>query len=109
MSDHHKFGTHLPRSGKEFLLFVLVISLISVNTIPVLITGVNNGFSLDSWLSVLRVLPVLWVVVVATVMLTRKPAEWLKNQVVRPVARLVMRGHHRRIDVRVRPAVAQPA
>lgn len=44
MSDHHKFGTHLPRSGKEFLLFVLV-----------------------------------------------------------------MRGHHRRIDVRVRPAVAQPA
>ncbi|SEC57110.1 hypothetical protein SAMN04489806_3244 [Paramicrobacterium humi] len=164
MSDHHKFGTHLPRSGRESLLFVLVISLISVNIIPVVISGLTIGFTLDMWLGVLRVLPLLWIVVVAVVMLTRKPAMWLTGLVVRkgdsfrahifadtlcsvllisiiltvvgawigtwsfatdpvvhffenwprnfmiafvieallaqPVARLVMRGHHRRVDRR---------
>ncbi|MFD5224905.1 hypothetical protein ACFWHT_04705 [Microbacterium sp. NPDC058342] len=83
MSDHHKFGTHLPRSAGESLLFVLVISLISVNIIPVIISGLSIGFTLDMWLGVLRVLPLLWVVVVAVVLLTRKPAMWLTGLVVR--------------------------
>lgn len=83
MGDHHKFGTHLPRSGRESLLFVLVISLISVNVIPVIITGLSIGFTLDMWVGVLRVLPLLWVVVLAVVMLTRKPAMWLTDRVVR--------------------------
>ena len=82
MSDHHKFGTHLPRTGKESLLFVLLISVISVNIIPVIITAVSMGFTLDTWLGVLRVLPLLWVVVVAVVLLTRKPAMWLMNLIV---------------------------
>ena len=170
MSDHHKFGTHLPRSARESLLFMLVISLISVNIIPVIITGMNVGFTLDMWLGVLRVLPLLWVVVMAVVLLTRRPAMWLTGLVVRdgdsfrahifadtlcsvllismiltvagpwigtwsvttepvvhffekwpqnvmiafvveallaqPVARLVMRGHHRRIDRRRAPGMA---
>jgi len=84
MSDHHKFRTHLPRSTKEFLAFMLVISLISVNIIPVLIAGLTNGFSLDTWLEVLRMLPLLWLVVIAVVLLTFKPAEWLTHRVVRP-------------------------
>jgi hypothetical protein len=83
MSDQHKFGTHLPRSARESLLFMLVISLISVNIIPVLISGLSAGFTLDMWVGVLRVLPFLWVVVVAVVMLTRKPAMWLTGLVVR--------------------------
>lgn len=82
MSDHHKFGTHLPRTGKESLLFVLLISVISVNIIPVIITAVSMGFTLDTWLGVLRVLPLLWVVVVAVVLLTRKPAMWLMSLIV---------------------------
>lgn len=167
MTDHHKFRTHLPRSTREFLAFLLVISLISVNIIPVLIAGVTDGFSLENWGEVLRVLPLLWLVVVAVVLLTYKPAEWLTQRLVRPgdsfsahilantlasvllmsvvltvvgtwiagwkitteplanfldlwprnfmialaveaviaqpIARLVMRGHHRRVDSRVRP------
>jgi len=83
MSDHHKFGTHLPRSAKESLLFVLLISLISVNIIPVLISGFSIGFTLEMWVSVLRVLPLLWVVVVAVVLLTRVPAMRLTRLVVR--------------------------
>ncbi|KRE35780.1 hypothetical protein ASG73_13865 [Janibacter sp. Soil728] len=83
MSDHHKFGTHLPRSGRESLLFVLMISLLSVNIIPVIITGLSIGFTLDMWVGVLRVLPLLWVVVIAVVMLTRQPAMWLTGRLVR--------------------------
>jgi len=169
MSDHHKFGTHLPRSARESLLFVLVISLISVNIIPVIISGLSIGFTIDMWAGVLRVLPLLWLVVISVVMLTRKPAMWLTGLVVRkgdsfrahifadtlcsvllisviltvvgswigtwsltteplvhffenwprnfmiafgveallaqPVARLVMRGHHRRVDHRSAVAV----
>ncbi|MGO1581736.1 MAG: hypothetical protein ACTHXO_00800 [Actinomycetaceae bacterium] len=67
MSDHHKFGTHLPRSARESLAFVLVISLISVSIIPVVISGVSTGFTSDMWLGVLRVTPVLGVVVLAVV------------------------------------------
>lgn len=83
MSDHHKFGTHLPRSGRESLLFVLVISLISVNIIPVIISGVSLGFTVDMWVGVLQVLPLLWTVVIAVVVVTRKPAMWLTGLVVR--------------------------
>ncbi|MCK0111023.1 hypothetical protein MWU75_02560 [Ornithinimicrobium sp. F0845] len=143
---------------------MVVISLISVNIIPVVISGLTIGFTLDMWRGVLKVLPLLWVVVLAVVMLTRKPAMWLTGLVVRkgdsfrahifadtlcsvtlisviltivgawigtwsltteplrnffhiwpsnfmialvveallaqPVARLVMRGHHRRVDLR---------
>jgi len=175
MSDHHKFGTHLPRSPRESLLFMLVISVISVNIIPVITTGLNVGFSLDMWVGVLRVLPLLWITVVAVVLLTRRPAARLTGLMVRegdsyrahivadmlcsvllisvvltvvgawistwsltmdpvvhffenwprsfmiafaveailaqPVARLVMRGHHRRVDLRSEPAesMGQPA
>ena len=83
MADSPKFGTHLPRSGRESLLFVLVISLISVNIIPVIIFGLSIGFTIDMWVGVLRVLPLLWVVVIAVVMVTRKPAMWLTGLVVR--------------------------
>ncbi|MEL5991781.1 hypothetical protein ACOKGD_02460 [Microbacterium phosphatis] len=84
MSDHHKFHTHLPRSGRESLLFMLVISFVSVNVIPVVISGLTVGFSLDTWLGVLRVLPVLWVVVIAVVLLTLKPARWLVGKILQP-------------------------
>lgn len=172
VSDHHKFRTHLPRSTREFLAFLLVISVISVNIIPVLIAGVTDGFTVESWVQVLRVLPLLWLVVIAVVLLTYKPAEWLTLRLVRPsdsfnahilantlcsvvlisvvltvigpwiagwsvtteplanfldlwprnfviafaveaviaqpIARLVMRGHHRRVDGNVPPEAVMP-
>lgn len=84
MSDHHLFRTRLPRTAREGAVFMLVISLISVNVIPVLISGLAVGFSLQTWTDVLRVLPVLWLTVVVVVLLTSKPAQRLSSAIVRP-------------------------
>lgn len=84
VSDHHLFHARLPRNPREFAFFLLVISLISVNVIPVLISGLTAGFSWHTWGGVLRVQPVLWLTVVAAVLATRKPAQMLAARVVRP-------------------------
>lgn len=84
MPDHHKFHMRLPRNAKEFPLFLLIVSLISVNIIAPLAAMFTAGFSLEVWGSVLKVLPVLWAVVVIFVLLTNKPARWLTNKVIAP-------------------------
>lgn len=75
-----EFNTKLPRDKKEFSLFLFVISLISVNIIAPLITCFEIGFSLDIWAGVLQRLPFLWLSVVAVVLLTYRPAEWLTGK-----------------------------
>ena len=84
MLDHHKFHMRLPRNGKEFPLFLLVVSLISVNIIAPLAAMFSAGFTLETWGNVLKVLPLLWVVVVAFVILTNKPARWLTKKIISP-------------------------
>ncbi|WP_217245076.1 hypothetical protein [Streptomyces sp. AC602_WCS936] len=83
MSDN-PFHTHLPRNPKEFVAFMLVIAVISVNTIPVVIGGLTAGFTVAMWTDLLRVMPVLLVAVVAVVLLTMKPAHMLTARLVRP-------------------------
>ncbi|WP_436735703.1 hypothetical protein [Streptomyces sp. BBFR102] len=78
------FHTHLPRNAKESVAFMLVIAVISVNTIPVVIGGLSAGFTLAMWTGLLRVVPVLLVAVVAVVLLTMKPAQLLTARLVRP-------------------------
>lgn len=78
------FHTHLPRNPKEFAAFMLVIAVISVNTIPVAIGGLTAGFTVDMWTDLLRVMPLLLVAVVAVVLLTMKPAQVLTARLVRP-------------------------
>lgn len=39
----------LPRNGKEFILFLGIISILSVNIIAPLITMFEIGFSLEAW------------------------------------------------------------
>jgi len=84
MSDQQKFYMRLPRKQREELAFMLIISLISVNIIPVIICGLSIGFSLAMWRDVLAVLPILWLAVVATVLLTRRPAAALTDKILRP-------------------------
>lgn len=84
MSDHYKFKMRLPRDGREFPIFLLVVSLISVNIIAPVIAMFNIGFSLASWLSVLKVLPIIWVFVVVFVILTSKPAKLISNRILSP-------------------------
>ena len=75
-----EFHKKLPRNKGEFALFMAVISVISVN----LITCFEFGFYLSVWADVLRVLPFLWLSVVALVLLTYKPAEWMTAKLVTP-------------------------
>ncbi len=59
-----------------------VISIISVNIIAPLITCFEIGFSLATWANTLRVLPFIWLSVIAIVIITYKPAEWLTAKIV---------------------------
>ncbi len=78
-----EFYMKLPRSKKEFALFMAIISVISVNIIAPLITFFEMGFHLYIWVEALKVMPFIWVAVIALVLLTYKPAEWLTSRVVK--------------------------
>jgi len=59
-----------------------VISIISVNIIAPLITCFEVGFHLYVWANVIKVIPFLWICVIALVLITYKPAEWLTARIV---------------------------
>ena len=63
----------LPRNGKEGLLFMLIVSVISVNTIAPVITGLERGFCGEVYREPLKIIPVMWVIVVLTVSMVAKP------------------------------------
>lgn len=65
--------TRLPRNGKEFALFLGIISVISVNIIAPLIMGFEFGFHKEVYLDTLQIIPFLWVVVILLVTLVAKP------------------------------------
>jgi hypothetical protein len=72
----------LPRNKKEFTLFMGIISIISVNIIAPLITCFEMGFHMRVWAYTIRVIPLIWLSVIALVLLTYKPAEWLTSKLV---------------------------
>ena len=76
------FYMKLPRNKKEFALFMAVISIISVNIIAPLITCFEAGFHLSVWGDALRVIPFIWCSVIALVLLTYKPAEWMTSKII---------------------------
>lgn len=77
------FHMKLPRNRKEMALFMLIVSVLSVNIIAPLITCFEFGFSLAVWQNVLTVIPFIWMSVIALVLLTYRPAEWLTRKIVR--------------------------
>ena len=78
-----EFYMKLPRNKKEFVLFMAVISVISVNIIAPLITFFEAGFHMYIWTDIIKVIPLIWVTVIALVLITYKPAEWLTSLVVK--------------------------
>ncbi|WP_455796234.1 hypothetical protein [Clostridium butyricum] len=72
----------LPRNVKEFTLFLGIISIISVNIIAPIITCFEAGFHMYIWADVLKVMPFIWMSVVALVLITHKPAELLTNSII---------------------------
>jgi hypothetical protein len=73
----------LPRRKREFVLFMAIISVVSVNIIAPLITCFELGFHLWVWADVLTIIPSVWLAVIALVLLTYKPAEWLTRKIVK--------------------------
>lgn len=72
----------MPRNRKEFALYMAIVSLLSVNIIAPLITCFEAGFRLRVWADVIRVLPFIWLSVIALVLITFKPAEYLTRRIV---------------------------
>jgi hypothetical protein len=72
----------LPRNKNEFALFLAVISIISVNIIAPLITFFERDFTFKTWLSVLKVIPFIWISVICLVLLTHKFADFLTKRIV---------------------------
>lgn len=77
-----EFYMKLPRNKKEFALFMAVISIISVNIIAPIITCFEAGFHLHVWADALQIMPFIWLSVIALVLLTYKPAEYLTAKIV---------------------------
>ncbi|MDR0522927.1 MAG: hypothetical protein LBG62_00670 [Candidatus Methanoplasma sp.] len=73
----------LPRDKREFALFLIIISLISVNVIAPAISFCEAGLSADTYFGALAIMPAVWAAVVAVVLLTHRPAEWLARKTVR--------------------------
>jgi hypothetical protein len=65
--------TRLPRNGKEGILFLLIISIISVNTIAPIIVGLERGFSMEVYMDALKIIPIMWIVVILCVTLIAGP------------------------------------
>lgn len=65
--------TRLPRNGKEGILFLFIISIISVNLIAPIITGLDRGFSKEVYLETLQIIPFMWIIVILSVRLLAGP------------------------------------
>lgn len=77
-----EFYMKLPRTKKEFGLFMAIISIISVNIIAPLITCFEAVFHLYVWQDVLTVLPFIWLSVVVIVLLAYIPAEKMTAKII---------------------------
>jgi hypothetical protein len=73
------FYMKLPRDRREFAMFLAIVSILSVNIIAPLITCFEVGFHLSNWANTLKILPLIWIVVVALVLLTHGPATKVTN------------------------------
>ena len=63
----------LPHNAKEGILFMLIISFLSVNTIAPLIMFLEKGFSIETYKETLKILPIMWVIVILLVRLVAGP------------------------------------
>ncbi|MFD1849782.1 hypothetical protein D8M05_00350 [Oceanobacillus bengalensis] len=65
--------TRLPRNGKEFILFLAIISILSVNIIAPIIMGFEFGFKKQVYFDTLQVIPFVWICVILLVTLVANP------------------------------------
>ena len=63
----------MPQNAKEGILFLLIISVISVNTIAPIIMGMERRFGKENYLETLKIIPYMWIIVVLLVRLVAGP------------------------------------
>lgn len=63
----------LPQNPREGIIFMLIILIISVNTIAPIIMGMEFGFSKENYLETLRIIPIMWVIVIILVRFVAGP------------------------------------
>lgn len=63
----------LPQNPKEGILFMLIISLLSVNTIAPIIVGMERGFSVEHYIDTLKIIPFAWIALMVLLNLVVKP------------------------------------
>lgn len=71
----------LPRNTKEFILFLSIISVISVSLIGSLIIGFETSFNVAIWQDSLRRFPLIWLAVVTIVLLVHPVADKLAQKI----------------------------
>jgi len=72
-----EFTMKLPQSKKEFILFMSIVSIISVNIIAPLLTCFEKGFHMHVFAHTFTIIPYLWLSVIVLVLFTYKPSAWL--------------------------------
>lgn len=63
----------LPQNPKEGVLFMLIISIISVNTIAPIIVGMERGFSVAHYVDTLKIIPFAWIALMVLIRFIVKP------------------------------------
>ena len=76
------FYLKLPQNRNEFVLFLLIVSIISVNIIAPIIGMLETGFTIQHYKQVLAVIPEMWLSIIIVVLLANKPANFLKESIV---------------------------
>lgn len=77
-----EFYMRLPRDGYETIIFMGIVSIISVNIIAPLISMFETSFSWHNYLATLSIIPFMWLAVIIIVLLAQKPATILKDHFV---------------------------
>lgn len=63
----------LPQSPVEGIIFMLIISFVSVNTIAPIIMFMELGLSFNTYLQCLKIMPIMWVIVILLVRFVAGP------------------------------------
>ncbi|WP_214890357.1 hypothetical protein [Exiguobacterium sp. s142] len=63
----------LPQNPKEGVLFMLIISILSVNTIAPIIVGMERGFSVAHYVDTLKIIPFAWIALIVLIRFIVKP------------------------------------
>lgn len=76
-----EFYMKLPRNAKEKMIFMLIVSLISVNIIGPVISMCEIGFNWQNYRNTLMILPIIWVAVIISVLIAEKPANFFQQKI----------------------------